>query len=74
MNIFNISKTFKDFNISNELQDQLKELGYTHPTLIQSQTLPYALDQKDIIGLAETGSGKTLSYLLPIVNSLLTDK
>jgi len=67
MNIFEEGKTFKDFNLLPEIIDQLTLLKYTKPTKIQAQSLPYALEKKDIIGLAETGSGKTLAFLLPIL-------
>lgn len=48
-----------------------KSLGYKKPTKIQAESLPYTLEGKDIIALAETGSGKTLSFALPILQSLL---
>ena len=49
-------------------------MGYKHPTKIQKETLPYALDGKDLIGLAETGSGKTAAFGLPIIQKLLLEE
>jgi ATP-dependent RNA helicase DDX47/RRP3 len=48
-----------------------ESLGYKKPTKIQAESLPYTLKGRDIIALAETGSGKTLSFALPILESLL---
>jgi ATP-dependent RNA helicase DDX47/RRP3 len=48
-------------------------MGYKTPTKIQTETLPYTLKGKDIIGLAETGSGKTAAYGLPIIHALLKE-
>jgi ATP-dependent RNA helicase DDX47/RRP3 len=49
-------------------------MGYKHPTKIQKETLPYALKGQDIIGLAETGSGKTAAFGLPIIQKLLLEQ
>lgn len=46
-------------------------MGYVHPTMIQKEALPYALKGRDIIGLAQTGSGKTAAFALPILQDLL---
>jgi len=45
-------------------------MGYTRPTKIQSEALVYSLQDNDMLCLSETGSGKTLSFVLPIVNYL----
>lgn len=47
--------------------EEVKKAGFTEPTPIQSQGWPMALKGRDLIGIAETGSGKTLSYLLPAI-------
>ena len=74
MDIFDLTKTFNDLNLSPDIVQQLDKLNYKNPTQIQSQSVPYGIDKKDIIGLAETGSGKTLAFVLPIIENLLKDK
>ncbi|KAF9873625.1 ATP-dependent rrna helicase rrp3 [Colletotrichum karsti] len=64
-------KTFKDLGIVDSLVEACDELGYKHPTPIQAQSIPHALNDRDIIGLAETGSGKTVAFALPILQNLL---
>jgi ATP-dependent RNA helicase RhlE len=56
-----------------DLLDALEQRGYVRTTPIQSAVLPYALDGKDLIGCAETGTGKTAAYLLPILSRLLRE-
>lgn len=64
-------QTFKDLGIVDELCDACESLGYKTPTPIQSQAIPLALQDRDVIGLAETGSGKTAAFALPILQALL---
>ncbi|KAG6030397.1 hypothetical protein E4U41_000102, partial [Claviceps citrina] len=64
-------KTFKDLGIVDALCEACEALHYTHPTPIQEQAIPVALSGRDIIGLAETGSGKTAAFALPILQALL---
>lgn len=71
---FDKNVRFEDFEIESSLLKELKNLKYIYPTKIQRETLPYSLKGRDIIGLAETGSGKTLSFVLPMVQSLLKEK
>jgi ATP-dependent RNA helicase RhlE len=54
-----------------KLVDRLKELGITEPTPIQSHAIPIALDGGDVMGLAQTGSGKTAAFGLPLVTQML---
>ena len=54
------------------LTDALKRAGFSEPTPIQNQAIPLALDGHDILGLAQTGTGKTLAFGLPLVQNLLT--
>jgi len=56
-----------------DLLDALEQRGYERTTPIQSAVLPYALEGKDVIGCAETGTGKTAAYLLPILSRLLRE-
>lgn len=63
--------TFKSLGIDERLCEVCTSLNWLKPTKIQREALPVALEGKDIIGLAETGSGKTAAFILPILNSLL---
>ncbi|XP_061566857.1 probable ATP-dependent RNA helicase DDX28 [Cololabis saira] len=65
------SVTFNKLHICKELVEVLDNMGITHPTTVQLQTIPKVLKGYNILCAAETGSGKTLSYLLPIVHRLL---
>lgn len=59
--------TFKDLGIISALCDACSALSYKAPTPIQKEAIPLALSGRDVIGLAETGSGKTAAYALPIL-------
>jgi ATP-dependent RNA helicase DDX47/RRP3 len=65
------AKTFKDLGIIESLCDACDALGYKMPTPIQSKSIPLALEGRDLIGLAETGSGKTAAFVLPILQALM---
>jgi ATP-dependent RNA helicase RhlE len=62
--------TFKELNISEPLLRALKDKEYENPTPIQEQAIPVALKNKDIIGIAQTGTGKTAAFALPIIQLL----
>ncbi|SMR46961.1 unnamed protein product [Zymoseptoria tritici ST99CH_1A5] len=64
-------KTFADLGVVDSLCEACTALGFTKPTAIQREAIPIALEGKDIIGLAETGSGKTAAFALPILQELL---
>ncbi|KAH9877121.1 ribosomal RNA processing protein [Plenodomus lingam] len=64
-------KTFADLGVREELCDACENLKFTTPTPIQTQAIPLALEGRDVIGLAETGSGKTAAFVLPILQALL---
>jgi len=63
--------TFSDFSLSPELAASVRRMGYDIPTPIQRQAIPPALEGKDVLASAETGSGKTAAFLLPIMQRLL---
>ncbi len=66
------SKTaFTDLNLIEPLQRAVKESGYSEPTQIQIQAIPYLLQGKDLLGCAQTGTGKTAAFALPILNQLV---
>jgi len=64
--------SFKKLNLHPTLQDNISSLGYKEATPIQRQAIPVALKGKDLLGIAKTGSGKTASYVLPILQLLHT--
>lgn len=61
---------FIDFNFESSLQEGLDSMGFENPTPIQTQAIPLILNNKDLIGCAQTGTGKTAAFLLPILNKL----
>lgn len=63
---------FSVFHLDRSLLKGLKELGFNRPTPIQTDAIPPALEGRDILACASTGSGKTAAFLLPILNRLLT--
>jgi ATP-dependent RNA helicase RhlE len=63
--------TFSDFSLSPELQASVRRMGFTQPTPIQHEAIPPALAGRDLLASAETGSGKTAAFLLPLMHRLL---
>jgi len=63
--------TFDDFNFEDSLLEGLYSMGYKKPTPIQEQAIPVILKNKDLIACAQTGTGKTAAYLLPIIHHIL---
>lgn len=62
--------TFQDLNINNQLFNALEDLGFTTPTPIQEQAFNVIASGTDVVGIAQTGTGKTFAYMLPILKSL----
>ena len=60
--------TFADLGLSPELLKAVEDAGYTTPTAIQAQAIPTILMMKDLIGIAQTGTGKTASFVLPMID------
>jgi len=63
--------TFNDFNLDEKLVDGLTAMGYSKPTPIQEQAIPLILDNHDMIACAQTGTGKTAAYILPVLNKII---
>lgn len=70
----NEEKTFADFGVSKRITDALDATGITHPFPIQALTLPVALERRDIIGQAKTGTGKTLGFGIPVLENVVGPK
>ena len=66
--------TFKDLNLHPQLEQAVAELGYSTPTPIQSAMIPLMLDGKDVIGQAQTGTGKTAAFALPVLHNIDLDQ
>ena len=73
-NIQNEASSFNGLGIAPKLLEILKELGYTTPTPIQTQSIPLSLEQKDMVGIAQTGTGKTLAFGIPMIQLIAVHK
>ncbi|MGM0518743.1 MAG: DEAD/DEAH box helicase [Campylobacterota bacterium] len=67
-------KAFNSLNLEENIIKALKDLEYEKPTLIQTKTIPLALKNRDILATAQSGSGKTAAFLLPIIDELIKNK
>ncbi len=65
---------FSDLNIENKLKKSIELAEFKTPTPIQSQSIPISLEGKDVLGTAQTGTGKTLAFTIPMLNKLLKNK
>ena len=65
---------FADFVVDRRLQENIARKGFVTPTPIQDQTIELGLAGKDVVGIANTGTGKTAAFLVPILNKLMTDR
>ena len=65
---------FADFSIETNLKNNILGRGYEKPTPIQDQTIPHILQNKDIVGLANTGTGKTAAFLIPLINKVILNR
>src|SRR5690349_13148617 len=70
----NLLTSFQDFGLADPISRALKEENYHTPTPIQAQTIPLALTGRDMIGIAQTGTGKTAAFALPILNRILEQR
>jgi ATP-dependent RNA helicase RhlE len=67
---FSSMKSFVDLNLKTPLQNGIEELGFDTMTPIQEEAFPVVLSGRDMIGIAQTGTGKTLGYMLPLLHEL----
>lgn len=59
--------TFKDLNLNKQLLNAIADLGFTEPTPVQNEAFPIISSGKDVVGISQTGTGKTMAYLLPLL-------
>ncbi|MCK9291787.1 MAG: DEAD/DEAH box helicase, partial [Bacteroidales bacterium] len=64
---------FTDFNLATPLMEGINAMGYENPSPIQEQAIPLILEGHDLIGCAQTGTGKTAAFLLPIMHRILKE-
>lgn len=63
--------TFQNLNLNPKILSALESKGYTTPTPIQLQSIPHILEKRDLLGIAQTGTGKTAAFSLPIIHNLV---
>ena len=66
--------TFKDLNLHEDVIQGLEAMGFESPTPIQAQSIPLVQEGKDLIGIAQTGTGKTAAFLLPVLHKIANQK
>ena len=64
---------FSDFAISDKLKASISRRGYLEPTPIQDQAIPEILNGRDVVGIANTGTGKTAAFLIPLIHKVIQD-
>jgi len=72
--VFKPEHTFQDFKIVDEMKDSIRNKGYNLPTPIQDRTIPQILMGNDVVGVANTGTGKTAAFLIPLINKILLNR
>ena len=65
--------SFQDFNLESPLKRNLQSMGFQDPSPIQDQAIPYGLAGKDIVGIANTGTGKTAAFAIPVLQRLMAE-
>lgn len=74
MPVYSSVHQFADFAISGELKINIAARGYTTPTPIQDQVIPHILNGRDVVGVANTGTGKTAAFLFPLIDKVMRDR
>ncbi len=74
LSVYAPKHSFEDFKINDLLRRNLQSRGYEVPTQIQDESIPLGLEGRDVIGVANTGTGKTAAFLLPLLNNLLNNR
>jgi superfamily II DNA/RNA helicase len=71
--VFTPDNLFKDFQVDERLKANIVAKGYVTPTPIQDRIIPHILHGLDVVGIANTGTGKTAAFLIPLINKVLKD-
>ncbi len=71
---YTVTHQFADFDIAPELKVNITSRGYTKPTPIQDQVIPHILNGRDVVGIANTGTGKTAAFLLPLIDKVVRNR
>ena len=74
LEVFNPKNRFQDFEIIEDLKKAIISKGYDEPTPIQDETISLMLEGKDLVGIANTGTGKTAAFLIPLINKVLLNR
>ncbi|OGM74553.1 hypothetical protein A2382_01390 [Candidatus Woesebacteria bacterium RIFOXYB1_FULL_38_16] len=69
-----VTHSFADFSLSPELKRNIQDKGYKSPTPIQDQAIGPILEGRDLVGIANTGTGKTAAFLIPLINKVQKDR
>ena len=67
-------RKFEDFGLSKTLEKSIVNMGFVNPTPVQEQSIPVALEGKDILGSAQTGTGKTAAFSIPLIQKLMREE
>src|SRR3972149_3621927 len=70
LEVIPIKNNFADFPLENQIKANVKNKGYQTPTPIQDKVIPLILDNKDVVGVANTGTGKTAAFLIPLIDQV----
>ena len=68
------TNAFADFDVDHRLKQNVQAKGYKQPTPIQDQAIPHILNGKDVVGIANTGTGKTAAFLIPLLDKVINDR
>lgn len=72
--VYTAVNKFSDFNLNERLKDNIAHKGFVNPSQIQDETIALALTGRDIVGIANTGTGKTAAFGIPVLNKIASDK